>query len=584
MKAFSHQGSIPTSAEMRKPADVAVQVKCDESKPICIRCQKLGVFCGGYRAKKEWHPSSSSTSAKVLLPKTQYLSQPSTRLFDTADEQRYFALFSDKIVAELLPYFDPSPWRYMILQACAAEPSIRHAATAIGALGKTFETAQSGRGRRPGVINHRAPALGGPTDAAQRVKGRISRREQIEGAVLHHQYALEQYQKAIKEMQNITSGNSIRTALITCIIIACFENLHGNQDSASTQLQSGIALLQEWKKNERDATKYPMGFSSPAPDVIEDYLIQFFGRLEIHAMSFRDTRPAECHIYLQEEGKEVVQQMPGLLTSINQARVYLDLITRRMMHFTAAMNHFKVSYAQYLHASSTSVAGPWIDSKLYPKVTEILQHPPSNESFHSGQQALNSEMSSWFEAFTPLLNRSIEAGGQDCISALALSITATTVSISLRAAFIQAEEDYSLFAFEFNSIVTQSALLLKTLELRTSKKKPTLAFSFDLGVIPPLYLTSVKCRVLETRKKALELLTNYPRREGLWDSVTTAALGKWVIEMEEESSDEGFVPEQSTVRKPCIAVDWLERKATMTCLKMDKETGRFMGRRKDITW
>ena len=197
-----------------------MQVKCDESKPFCDRCQKLGVICGGYRAKTEWCSPSSSTTAKFLLPRTECLSAPSTSLFDTTNEQRYFALFSEKIVAELLPYFDPNPWRNIILQACA-EPSIRHAATAIGGLGKTFEAAQSGRGRRASGIHHRAPALGGPIDAAQRIKGRISRREQIEEAVLHHQYALEQYHKAIKKMQGIASGNNIRTVLITCIIIAC---------------------------------------------------------------------------------------------------------------------------------------------------------------------------------------------------------------------------------------------------------------------------------------------------------------------------------------------------------------------------
>lgn len=385
-------------------------------------------------------------------------------------------------------------------------------------------------------------------------------------------------------MQDTASGNNIRTVLITCIITACFENLHGNQDTASTQLQSGIALLQEWKRGERDATRYPMGFSSPAPDVIEDYLVQFFGSLEIGSMSKRDNRPAECHFDLQDEGKEVIQQMPELLTSINQARVYLDLITRRMQHFTAVMNHFKASYAQYMHASSIRVVGPWTESKLYPSVTDRLQHPHSNESYLAGQQSLNAEMSSWFEAFTPLLNRSIEVGGQDYISALTMSITAMTVSIALRAAFIKTEEDYSLFEVEFNSIITQSALLFRTLDLRTPKPKPTLAFSFDLGVIPPLYLTSVKCRALEIRKKALELLTNHPRREGLWDSVTTAALGKWIIEMEEEDSDEIGVPEQGTVRAPCISVNWQEREATMTCLKMDKETRRFGGRKKDIMW
>jgi hypothetical protein len=566
----------------------ARHVKCDEATPVCLRCQKLGVLCGGYRTKKSTSPPSScyglsTVRAKILMPRAQYLAQPSTSLFDTEDEHRYFTLFSEKIVAELLPYFDPTPWRYMILQACVAEPSIRHAATAIGALGKTFETVQSGRSRPSGAIHNRAPALGGPIESAQRLKGRISRREQIEEAALHHQYALEQYHKAIKQMQEITSENNIRMALITCIIIACFENLHGNQDSASAQLQSGIALLQDWKKSDRDVTKYPLGFSSPAPDLIEDYLVQFFGRLEIHSMSFRDTRPPECHLYLKEEGKEVIQQMPKLLTSMNHARVYLDLIMRRMMHFTASMNHFKVSYAQYLHASPSS-AGPWIDCKIYPHMTKTMQNLPSNSSYYPEQQALTSEMTAWFAAFTPLLNRSIATGGQDCISALTMSLAATTCSISLRAVFIKAETEYGIFEEEFHTIVTQAALLLKTLELCTPKTKPTLAFSFDLGVIPPLFLAVVKCRVSEIRKKALQLLTNYPRREGVWDSVMMAALGKWVIEMEEEGAVGEFVPEESTVRKANIAFDLAEKMATMTCLQMDKETGEFVGRRKDITW
>jgi hypothetical protein len=131
---------------------------------------------------------------------------------------------------------------------------------------------------------------------------------QIQEAVLRHQYALGQYHKALKQMQNIASGNNIRTALITCIIIACFDNLHGNQDSASTQLQSGIALLQGWKRSERATARHHLGFSSPAPDVIKNYLVKFFGRLDVHSISFRDTRPAQCYFDLKEEGKESVNK------------------------------------------------------------------------------------------------------------------------------------------------------------------------------------------------------------------------------------------------------------------------------------
>jgi hypothetical protein len=369
------------------------------------------------------------------------------------------------------------------------------------------------------------------------------------------------------------------TVLITCIITVWFEILHGNQESASAQLQSGIAVFQDWKQNERDASKYPIGFSSPAPNTIEDYLVQFFGRLEIQAMSFRDRRSAECHLSLGKEGKEVIQQMPHPLASINQAQVYLDLIMRRMMHFTASINHFKVSFAQHKETSVTRAPVPWIDFKL-----ESEQLSPVMSPYYSQQQALNSEMASWLSAFTPLLNHSIEKGGRECISALTLSLAATTSCISLRAAFIKSETEYDVFEPEFNTIVSQAALLLGTLEDCTPRSKPTLAFSFDLGVIPPLYLTVVKCRVSEVRKTALELLVKHPRRHGVWDSVTTAAIGAWVTDMEEEEAAGEFVSEERRVRKVSIAFDLVERKATMTCLKADRETSNLVERRKHITW
>jgi hypothetical protein len=57
-----------------------------------------------------------------------------------------------------------------------------------------------------------------------------------EEAASHHQYALEQYDKAIKRTrEDLLRGNqSLRTALITSIVKVCFETLHGNHDSATT--------------------------------------------------------------------------------------------------------------------------------------------------------------------------------------------------------------------------------------------------------------------------------------------------------------------------------------------------------------
>ncbi|PNP37752.1 hypothetical protein TGAMA5MH_10353 [Trichoderma gamsii] len=470
----------------------------------------------------------------------------------------------------------------MILQACASEPSIRYAAVALGALGKTFETAQSGRGRPPNAKQHRAPTLGGPVETAQRVKRRVSRKEQLHLASSHHQYALEQYHKAIKGMQNIATGNNIRTVLITILIIVCFEALHGNQEAAAAQLQNGIALVQEWQKSKPNASKHPLGFSSPAPNVIDDYIVQFFGRLEIQAMSFRDTRPPECHANLINEGKEVIQQMPERFASINEARVYLDLIMRRMMHFTASINHFKVSYAQYDEAPVADISMPWIDSKV-PQAKQLLS--TSIPPYYSEHRQLIKDMNRWMMAFNPLLSRCIESGGLQCISALTLCLAGTTAKISIQAAFIKVETEWDVFESDFRRNVSQATLLLQTLENCTPKNKPILAFSLDLGVIPPLFLAAVKCRKSEIRNNASQLLIRYSRREGVWDSVTTAAIGTWVTELEEESVGAGaFVPEYDRVRKASIKFDLVKRRATMTCLKIDKETGDLAQRRKNITW
>ena len=268
-----------------------------------------------------------AVEAKPLVPKSPTeLLQPATNLFATEKEYRYFNLFSDKIATEISPYFGADVWSRMILQACASEPAIRHAAIAISALSKTREATQDG--------NH---------NAANWMKaGRLPECEQSREKALearaHHQYALEQYGKAIARMRNdIAQGEqSLRVTLISCIIIVCFEALHGNHESATMQLHHGIRLIQDWKLQHRESSKHPLGFSSPAPDVVDDFLCQTFSRLEIQVMSFLDNRTPESHYQLRLEGKQTIENMPEQFSSIDEARIHLDLIMRRVMHHAAS--------------------------------------------------------------------------------------------------------------------------------------------------------------------------------------------------------------------------------------------------------
>ncbi|CZR55119.1 uncharacterized protein PAC_05005 [Phialocephala subalpina] len=499
--------------------------------------------------------------------------QPASTLFESELELRYFRLFSDRIAVEICPYFNPDAWSQMILQACMSEASIRHAAIAIGALGKTYEMAQAGRcpvsGETIMLDMDRLPAPGTTRESRTRL-GSISDDTAYSEAYMHHRQALEQYDKAIKRMRNdISSGSqSLRTALITCIIVICFEAIHGNHESAAGQLQSGLKLIQQWVAGQQRSLQYhPQGFASPAPEVVEDFLVQSFGRMEIQSMSVFDPRKIEVHSALKHEGKETIQAMPAQFVSIDQARVYLDLITRRLMHFTSSIHVPRNAGAsldlpkmpppptnreQVTPWNDVIHPMPWCDGKIPLSNTSSAL---SSSPLIIEQESHATELKNWTTAFAPLLTFSQASGGQDAISALTMSISAIASQISLRAAFFINESAYDIFIPEFHQIVNLSSNLLQLQSSRSRSRsspspspdsnhstgtggnnEPLIHFAFDIGVVPPLYLVIVKCRDRKLRRQALKLMEENPRREGVWDSVTTVALGRWVIGLEEEGT------------------------------------------------
>ncbi|KUJ24184.1 uncharacterized protein LY89DRAFT_776347 [Mollisia scopiformis] len=636
----------------------ARRVKCDETRPQCIRCLKYGTECGGYLPGRRRPPSSSYGSfaqqARALVPKNHgpMMLQPASTLFESELELHYFRLFSDRIAAEICPYFNPESWSRMILQACMHEASIRHAAVAIGALGKTYEMAHAGKcavdGQTLLLEIERLPAPG--TTRESRTRQGLGQSEDLASeSYMHHRHALEQYDKAIKRMRNdISSGNqSMRTTLIICIIIICFEAIHGNHESAAGQLQSGLALIQDWvAKQNRSLQHHPQGFSSPAPEVIEDFLVQSFGRMEIQSMSVFDPRPVEVHSMLKQEGRETIQAMPTQFSSMEQARIYLDLITRRLMHFTSSVHVPRTSGGSLERPKTPPPASrrgqatawnevispmPWCDGKIPLATTSSTL---SSQPLITEQASLSTELKTWTSAFAPLLTLSLCTGGQDAISALTLSISSIASQISLHSAFFINESAYDQFLPEFRQIVDLTTTLLHlqcsptptssppppnsnssptpqsppppTTTTSPAKHDPLIHFAFDIGIVPPLYLVVVKCRNRTLRRRALALMEDHPRREGVWDSVATVALGRWVIGLEEEGArrfssksaspgaqqeeEEGGgegelpIPEEMRVRKAAMRFDLLERRANLGCLQMDVEKGMFVQKREVFRW
>jgi len=163
------------------------------------------VGCDGYPDRKKPVQKTSShieryrplvAKDKITITITQ---SPSTTTFRNDQEHLYFKLFCSKTSFEILPTFDSGALRQILLQACESEPCIRYAIVALGALDKTSEKAEDFK--------------------------LLSFENRKEELTQHHQQALEQYSRAIKDMRTAASSGrqDIRTTLLTCLVILCFE-------------------------------------------------------------------------------------------------------------------------------------------------------------------------------------------------------------------------------------------------------------------------------------------------------------------------------------------------------------------------
>jgi hypothetical protein len=74
-------------------------------------------------------------------------------------------------------------------------------------------------------------------------------------------------------------------------------------------------------------------------------------------------------------------------------------------------------------------------------------------------------------------------------------------------------------------------------------------FHFEMGILPPLYFTAIKCRAQRLRMRAFDLLRRAPRREGLWDREELVAVAGRVIEIETAavSSSDASIPDFNRV-------------------------------------
>jgi hypothetical protein len=87
---------------------------------------------------------------------------------------------------------------------------------------------------------------------------------------------------------------------------------------------------------------------------------------------------------------------------------------------------------------------------------------------------------------------------------------------------------------QFNTIVELAEIVLPPPQNQDQNQhqKMELIFTFDMGIIQPLYLTACKCRHPILRRRAIALLER-SGMEGVWGGEAMAAAATWAMKIEE---------------------------------------------------
>jgi hypothetical protein len=93
-------------------------------------------------------------------------------------------------------------------------------------------------------------------------------------------------------------------------------------------------------------------------------------------------------------------------------------------------------------------------------------------------------------------------------------------------------------AEDFVSILVQSINLWKLVppisEALYWQRTEKASYITDLGWIPPLYYTALKCQIHRIRLQAIKMLGYTSHREGIWDAKIAASVARKVMEIEEK--------------------------------------------------
>jgi Fungal specific transcription factor domain len=321
----------------------------------------------------------------------------------------------------------------------------------------------------------------------------------------NEKFVLRQYSKAIHNLTHAVPSArdtaTTRVALVTCLVFIYLEFLRGHYTTAQTHLANGLKLLKEIEVHGHSPSNLPK-------DSADDALTEAFSRIcfQIQLMMHSSKH---SHLYLPVYERELSSPV---FKSLNQARRHLQHLLNEIFHLTQQIKNRGIVEPTY--------------SPL-----ELVDR----------QRSIRESLASWlikYKASKASVLADMPVRGAFAYELL--QIYHTMASVMAHACLSPTDEWlYDSHTNDFVSMIMKlmflrkiSPALSEAIHGEISGKSKTV---MDLGWIPPLYYTAIKCRFHRVRLQAIKLLesTGPLHKEGIWDSNIAACVARKVTEIEE---------------------------------------------------
>jgi hypothetical protein len=414
--------------------------------------------------------------------------------FKGIEEQGYFDWFKRCTVPKLPGAFPSAFWEVFLLQAGASEPAVLHAILALGSAHKRK------------VLYSGLETVEVPPD-------------------LQEQFMLRHYSKAIINLRpHLTYNNraSARVALVTCLVFISLEYIRGHYRAGQIHLHNGLKLLQEVEAKEaRDADRAII-IMNPKPESIDDWVIDSYARLQAQG-DFFGKRSRALRFVLQDSP---LSDKIAFFESAAQARQLIERLIDELIYL-------KDRYAMHVVYSEN-------DYKFDTDARTM-------QELHTKRQFLRDELAIWVRRCRPPLQRpfskklSIE---NIAYKLLGIYHDAAKIMVSC-IPHLHNESIFDSQTASFLSIVNQAIeinqLVNSGQSLHDFPGRNEMSSSItDLGWIPPLFFTALKCRHHRIRMQAIKLLSYALHKEGVWDAKLSVSLAREVVELEEGTFYDGY--------------------------------------------